>query len=225
MKGLVVSMSTWPAIALLCSWVAFAHAAASPAAVPTDPGHELAAFLDPIETLQGRFSQMTQGGDGRPRQLTGVFYVHRPGRFRWEYRRPYEQTIITDGHRLMIYDRDLAQLTIRPLDEAASSTGPAALLSSSRPIESLFVIRRLAATDPGLRWFELVPRAADGEAEFERLRLALDDHGLRRMDVIDRLGNRTEIAFEAIEYDAAIDDDLFDLAPPPGTDVIDETVQ
>ena len=222
MAGLAPSLSPWPVIALLV--VSAILVPASRAAVPiAGPGHELAALLDPIETLRGRFSQSTQAGDGRTRRLEGVFYVHRPGRFRWEYHRPYEQTIVTDGHRLMIYDRDLAQLTIRPVDDADSSTGPAALLSSSRPIASLFTIRRIDGAEPGWRWFELVPRAADGESEFERLRLALDDHGLRRMDVIDRLGNRTEIAFEDVEYDVPIDDGLFDLQPPPGTDVIDET--
>ncbi len=223
MRALAPRTSPWLALVVLCSWLV--PMTGSPAADAIDPGPGLAAFLDRIETLQGRFSQLTEAGDGRTRRLDGVFFIHRPGRFRWEYHRPYEQTIVTDGHRLMIYDRDLAQLTIRPMDDTGSASGPAALLSGGRSLESSFVIRRLDGADPGLRWFDLVPRSQDDDGEFERIRLALDERGLRRMEVVDRLGNRTRIDFEAVKYDAPIDDALFDLRPPPGTDVIDETAR
>jgi outer membrane lipoprotein carrier protein len=34
-----------------------------------------------------------------------------PDRFRWDYRKPYQQVIVADGTAIWIYDSDLEQVT------------------------------------------------------------------------------------------------------------------
>ncbi len=200
------------------AYLLFAPLFASPA---TDGSAELDAVFARIDTMTGRFTQVSAGDDGTTRRLDGVFAVARPGRFRWEIRVPYQQTIVADGRRLMIYDRDLEQLMIRPMATSSMSAGPAALLSSDRPVSEVFDVVRIETEASGRRWYTLAPKRDDGE--FDRLRLALDGRTIARIDVVDRMGGRTEIRFASVRYNVPVDARLFRLDPPPGTEVVDET--
>ena len=100
----------------------------------------------------------------------------RPGKFRWEYAKPYEQTIVGDGTRLWIYDKDLNQVTVRKLDRALGAS-PAALLAGSNEIEKSYALKS-RRRDGGLDWLEAVPRAQD--TAFERIRLGFGKAGSKR---------------------------------------------
>ena len=55
-------------------------------------------------------------------EASGTLAISRPDRFRWDYRKPYQQVIVADGTRIWIYDSDLEQVTVRKLDETLSAT-------------------------------------------------------------------------------------------------------
>jgi hypothetical protein len=59
------------------------------------------------------------------RESTGTFAFQRPGKFRWEYLKPYEQLIVGDGEKLWVFDKDLSQVMVKKLDGALGSS-PAA---------------------------------------------------------------------------------------------------
>ena len=90
-------------------------------------GSPLQSFFEASRTLSGQFEQVLfDARDSVQERSTGAFWLQRPGQFRWEYRSPYPQTLLSDGERLWLYDPDLAQVTVRPLAEALASA-PAAL--------------------------------------------------------------------------------------------------
>ena len=91
----------------------------------------LKSFLTQTTTAKARFAQMVLDRNMKVlQQATGTMAFSRPGKFRWEYQKPYEQTIVGDGERLWIYDKDLNQVTVRKLDRALGAS-PAALLAGS----------------------------------------------------------------------------------------------
>jgi outer membrane lipoprotein-sorting protein len=63
-----------------------------------------------------------------------------------------------------------------------------------------------------------MPRRADGD--FRELRLGFAKGQLRRMTLLDRLGQTTEIEFERIERNPRLDASTFRFTPPPGVDVV-----
>ncbi len=111
----------------------------------------------------------------------------RPGKFRWEYDKPYEQTIVGDGTRLWIYDKDLNQVTVRKLDRALGAS-PAALLAGSNEIEKSYALKA-AGNEGGLDWLEAVPKTQD--TAFERIRLGFGKAGLEAMELRDQFGQTT----------------------------------
>ena len=175
-------------------------------------------YLASVRTLSANFSQTVRSRDGdvvdRP---SGTLSLSRPDRFRWDYREPYVQTIVADGRKLWLYDSDLQQVTVRPLEQGLGST-PAMLLSGAGRAADAFtsgeVVQRGAIT-----WCSLKPKQTG--SDFERVALAFDGRGgLVAMELVDKLGQVTSLAFLDGVRNGRVDASAFRFTPPKGADVI-----
>lgn len=179
----------------------------------------LKAFLDQTTSAKARFAQMVLDKNMKMlQQATGTMQFSRPGRFRWEYDKPYEQTIVGDGAKLWIYDKDLNQVTVRKLDRALGSS-PAALLAGRNEIENNYTLTSIGNQE-GLDWLEAVPK--DKDTAFERIRLGFSKKGLDAMELHDQFGQVTVIKFADVERNLKLSPEIFKFAPPKGADVITE---
>ncbi len=195
---------------LLCLLPGLASAAATDA---------LKVFLTQTQTVKARFAQMVLDKNLKPlQQAQGIMQFSRPGKFRWDYQKPYEQIIVGDGTRLWIYDKDLNQVTVRKLDRALGSS-PAALLAGSNDLERDFKLSNLGM-DKGLDWLEALPKSR--ETVFERVRMGFGKSGLEAMELRDQFGQTTVITFADVERNPRIAADVFRFTPPQGADVISE---
>jgi len=191
----------------------------APCAASASSAEELKAFLRETATARARFAQMILDKNSRMlQQATGTMQFSRPGKFRWEYDKPYEQVIVGDGTRLWIYDKDLNQVTVRKLDRALGSS-PAALLAGGNEIDKSYTLSNLGIQE-GLEWLEAVPKTQD--TAFERVRLGFGKAGLEAMELRDAFGQVTVIKFSAIERNARLAPEAFRFTPPQGADVITE---
>ena len=177
----------------------------------------LKAMLQQTTSGKARFAQIVVDKNLKQlQQATGTMQFVRPGRFRWEYDKPFEQTIVGDGAKLWIYDKDLNQVTVRKLDRALGGS-PAALLSGSNEIEKVYDLTNLGSQE-GLDWLEAVPKSKD--TSFERIRLGFGKSGLEAMELRDQFGQTTVIKFADVERNPRIAADVFRFTPPKGADVI-----
>ncbi len=176
-------------------------------------------FFGDLKSMRAEFIQTLVDPRGDVlEESRGVLLLERPGRFRLEYRSPYEQLYVADGERLWMFDPDLEQVTVRPQGDALGST-PALLLSGTEPLEENFNVEELGFHE-GFQWLELTPRERD--ATFERIRLALEEDMVRAMEMVDSFGQMTRLFFETVERNPQIADRNFTFTPPPGVDVIGE---
>jgi outer membrane lipoprotein carrier protein len=180
---------------------------------------QLENFLHGSRTLRAVFQQVLSDEKGKILERSeGFVYLSRPGRFRWDYVRPFQQSVVGDGKAIWIHDQDLQQVTVRSLAGGLGST-PAALLGEDVDIDKEFTV-----TEEGMKehltWLRLVPRAA--ENQYREIHLGFDKKGLRAMNLSDNLGQNTTLAFTAEQQDIVLDPNLFLFIPPPGTDVLDQ---
>lgn len=179
----------------------------------------LKVFLTQTQTVKARFAQMVLDKNLKPlQQAQGVMQFSRPGKFRWDYLKPYEQTIVGDGTRLWIYDKDLNQVTVRKLDLALGAS-PAALLAGSNDLERDYRLTNLGM-EKGLDWLEALPKNRD--SMFERVRMGFGKSGLEAMELRDQFGQMTVITFADVERNPRLGADVFRFTPPKGADVISE---
>ncbi len=180
------------------------------------PLEELERYFFSVNSLEGRFVQETRDEDGRVIERSeGTLALERPNRFHWEYEQPFEQDLIADGERLWVYDRDLAQVSVRPLEEVLGS-GPALMLSGEfGALEEQF---RLSVEDG---WILLEPRETGWEVNAVRLKMA--DGLPHRVIVEDGLGQTNELVLDDVRQNVGFDRDRFRFEPPEGVDVVGDT--
>lgn len=174
-------------------------------------------FADGLVALEGRFEQQVFNGDGSLRESAdGTVALQAPRLFRWHYLKPYEQLVVADGSHVWLHDVDLEQVTVRrQADQEAES--PLVVLTDPDSLDRRYRVEEAGRHD-GLDWLTLVPLQDDGS--FRQARLALDADGLRRMQLEDSLGGRTEIRFSHWRRNPPVDPAWFRFVPPDGVDLV-----
>ena len=179
-------------------------------------------YLEGLTTLRANFSQtLTDAHGAEIDRGAGTLVVSRPGKLRWELRPQgaragASELMVADGKNVWFYDRDLAQVSVKPIDAGLSGT-PAMLLSGAVDVRRNFVLNDAGERD-GLNWVSVEPRAAD--SDFRRARLGFAHGELARMILDDKLGQTATIVFDHAVRNGPVAADEVSFTPPAGADVI-----
>ncbi len=198
--------------------------AASATLAHADGLKSLESFMKATQTGRADFNQTVtsppkEGQTARTKTSSGSFAFQRPGRFKFVYQKPFEQTIVADGQTLWLYDADLNQVTQRAQAQALGST-PAALLASAPDLSALkadFTLESAPDQD-NLHWVLASPKAKDGQIKSVRVGFAGDQ--LAALDILDSFGQRSLIRFTGMQANAALPAGTFQFKPPAGADVL-----
>ena len=98
-------------------------------------------FFNNTSTMRAQFSQVVNDNKGRKvQEVEGTMQLQRPNKFRWDYKKPYEQQIVSDGKQVFLFDTELQQVTIRDLSKTLGSS-PAAMLAGGEAVEKNFSLK------------------------------------------------------------------------------------
>ena len=180
----------------------------------------LESFVRDVRKSRAIFSQIMLDKNAEIiQEANGTMQFERPGKFRWNYKKPYEQLIIGDGETVWFYDIDLNQVTVRKLDIAIGSS-PAALLAGENVIEANFDLDEIGLQGE-LEWLEAKPKIKEGS--FESVRLGFTQTGsLKKVVLHDSFGQTTVIIFSSMEKNPYLKPELFKFTPPKNSDVISD---
>ena len=176
------------------------------------------SFVSSTKAARGEFTQTQVRKNATKPQApsTGTFVFARPGKFVWNYIKPYEQLLQADGDQLYIYDKDLNQVTIKTLGDALGSS-PAAILFGSNDLEKNFTLKE-AGTRDGLEWLLATPKSKD--TSFESVSIGLRNGLPEAMELKDSFGQTSVLAFKNFEKNPALGATQFKFTPPKDADVI-----
>ena len=176
-------------------------------------------FFNNTTTMRAQFSQVVNDKQGRKiQEVDGIMQLQRPNKFRWDYKKPYEQQIVSDGKQVFLFDTELQQVTIRELSKTLGSS-PAALLAGGDAVEKSFTLKNATRKD-GLTWVLALPK--DKESGFDRVLLGFKADKLRKMELYDSFNHITHITFDEVERNPILQDATFLFTPPEGVDVVGE---
>lgn len=179
------------------------------------PAQQLINKLSSIHTMKANFQQTLYGEQDKVLQRSfGSVTIQRPGKFRWQIKKPNRQLLITDGKNLWIYDHDLAQVIVEKIKNGIGNT-PASLLSgSSKNVLDYFHV--------GFKndWFVLTPKNKNNI--FQRVQLYFQKNKLLKMELIDNLGQKSVLRFSSIMMNKKLNLRTFVFRPPKGVDVINQ---
>jgi outer membrane lipoprotein carrier protein len=183
------------------------------------PVKQLQSFLSSAKSITADFKQVLINEAGDPLQTShGLFYLQRPGKFRWDYTKPFQQQIISTSGQVWFYDTDLEQVTVKKLDESVGST-PALLLSGDVPLEDNYNIEQ-QGSEGNMQWVKLVPKSQD--STFKYVLIGLEKGVLSGMQLNDNFGQLTRIYFSNLKVNQPVEASLFEFVAPKGVDVFSE---
>ena len=210
------------------SFVVLALAATFGFAAPAPDIHAIAAAVDAhynhLRTLQCEFTQ-TYTGAGVERSESGILWLKKPGKMRWEYRSPRAKLFVSDGKEAWFYvpgERQVRRTPVRQLDDLRS---PLALLLGKTRLEKelhgLSLATELSPAEPGNVVLSGVPKGMEDRVS----RVALEvtpGNWISRILVVEVDGASTEYRFRGQKENGEIASGQFQFNPPPGVEVIDE---
>ncbi|MCP4429536.1 MAG: outer membrane lipoprotein chaperone LolA [Gammaproteobacteria bacterium] len=181
-----------------------------------DAGEKLNLALKSLDNLTADFKQTVLDDSKQVvQQSSGKLAIQRPGKFSWIYTTPFEQHIIADGSELWIYDVELDQVTVKPVDTGLASA-PIMILMKQNDITDEFTVNEIGQRK-FLYWVELEPNAKD--MEYTHVYIGLEGNTVKAMELRDNFGQSTQIVFENLRSNVVHDPKIFQFMPPPGVDV------
>ena len=183
---------------------------------------DLNAFVNNVSSMSSEFSQVVLDKKGSKLQdVEGVMLFKRPNKFRWDYLKPYQNQIISDGDRLYMYDQDLRQVSINSIAKVGGSTP--LLIIAGKNIEKYFTLRNIESqagdeSSQNIKWVEAIPK--EEGAGFSKVMLGLTENKLSVMKIVDAFEHITTISFKNAKYNVSLSDNDFLFKLPNGVDVV-----
>jgi len=175
--------------------------AASSSLAPEDQAlvDKATVYLQGLKSVTGRFTQASFNGS----TSTGVFYMQRPGKARFQYDPPAQMVVISDGYNVSVVDARLKTHDQYPLGR----TPLIILLARQVRLDGTVVVTQVDKTADG---FSITAR--DGHKEAAG-RITLDFSNspiaLRGWSVIDAQGRETKVTLGALTPVSDLDPNLF----------------
>ncbi len=190
---------------------------------------QLRQFVKTVQSAQGEFAQqqMRTPKANEPqdklklvRQTYGRFVCQRPGKFVWDTQKPYDQKLIADGKQLVMWDKDLNQLTIRSANQALAAS-PAAILFGESALDTQFELED-GGSKTDLQWVNLKPKAKVGEGDLPYTKIAIGMAGglPKALELTDGFGSVVLVVLNQIQINPKIEPGRFQFKAPPGAEVL-----
>ena len=160
-------------------------------------------------SFQSHFEQIIRDEQGEIiDKMDGTISIMKPDNFRWHYKNPYEQIIIGNGVKLISYDIDLNDITIRDY-RSINNTVPIIMLKSDEDsVNDLKLINGYYDSD-NLFWVTAQYQLSNND-EFV-FDVAFSNKVIAKMLIKDSLNQDMIINFINPVINTKLDSDLFDI--------------
>jgi outer membrane lipoprotein carrier protein len=203
-------------VSLVCALALMGVLACMPVYAET-AREQLRTFVTQVQSASGDFVQYTVGPQGqtKPPQQGRILFM-RPGRYKWDVVKPYEEQIVSNGREIFQFDPDLNQVSVRNVDQAIGGS-PAAILFGSGSLEQSFDVMAQPNKE-SLVWLRAKPKLPD--AGFIYVDLGFKDGIPHRIILLDAFGQITHVELSALVRNPGLSTSNFDFVAPQGADVV-----
>jgi len=153
---------------------------------------------------------------------SGIVMMKKPGKMYWEYQQPTSKFFVADGQRSYFYVPRDRQVIVSELDLSEIQT-PLLFLLGKGNIQENFHIElevKEEALEPVNTLIKLVPKQPQGEFSFLILEVNSSTFLIRRLVVVEPIGNRNEYILSHFKENIAIPDKQFDFKVPAGVELL-----
>lgn len=160
-------------------------------------------YLRNLKTLKAAFIQRAHNGS----QLSGTFYLNRPGKLRFEYNE-VDDFIVADGFFIYFYDSEMGEQTNAPIGQTLADF----LLRKDLSLTSGLSVQKIENIDG----YQILTLAEDDDEGAGQVKLFFSQapYALQKWQVIDAAGLTTEIILQNMQRDIKLPASLFAYHKP-----------
>lgn len=165
---------------------------------------QIETYLNNLKTAQARFVQTSHDGS----QVTGSFYLDRPGKLRFDYDAPIEDYVVADGFFIYFYDSELGEATNAPIGQTMADF----ILREDISLEGDITVGHLKRGGGYLQ--ATLYQTADPDGGTLMLAFSEAPFELKKWRIIDAQGLITEIELFYMEKGVKHPDGIFYYVDP-----------
>jgi len=171
------------------------------------------------QTLQVNFAETYSGMGQGARTESGVLYLRKPGRMRWEYTQPAGKLFVSDGKDVFLYLPNENRVDKMPLKDTGDMRAPLAFLlgklNFTREFQniqtSIQPAGSLVSADPKS---ESLPYS---KVEF----LVAPDFAIRKLHIVGQDQSVLDFSFDSEKLNPALASTMFQFHAPPGAQIVE----
>jgi outer membrane lipoprotein carrier protein len=212
-------------IAVCVLWAAQAPVISAPPAV-----QPLNQFINSVEksyhdvrAIRAHFTQTYDSGGGS-RVESGTVVFARGGRMRWDYREPEKKVFLSNKKEVLLYLPEEKQLNRSSVKQSEDYRVPFRLLLSRLDLRKVFARFEDAGSEFRHPAEDRVIIAYPKHAEklgYKHVVMEFDPQmDIRRLVIVYSNSNVMRFSFSHIDRNPRFSASLFELTPPPGTQII-----
>jgi len=171
------------------------------------------------QSLKLDFSESYAGMRRPVQNESGVLYLRKPGRMRWEYSSPAGKEFISDGKEVFIYTPEDRHAERSKLKESEDMRAPLAFLLGKLDFAREF--KSFQSRPEGSdTWVVAEPKSenlAYSKVEF----LATPEGEIRRVRITGQDQSKLDFTFSNEQFNVPVAQSLFTFHPPPGVQVVE----
>ena len=171
------------------------------------------------QSLRLDFSETYAGIKSPAQTESGVLYLRKPGRMRWEYSSPAGKLFISDGKEVFLYTPPDQKAEKSKLKESADMRAPLAFLLGKLDFNKEFKAFQ-TRTEGGDTWITAEPKSenlAYTKVEF----LAMPTGEIRRVRVTGQDQSKLDFTFHNEQLNAPVTPAMFSFKAPPGVVIVE----
>jgi outer membrane lipoprotein carrier protein len=206
----------------------FGNPGASAAPTPQEVIARVQAEYDQTQGFKTYFRQESRlRAMNRGDEAEGWMYFQKPCRMRWQYENPPEQKkeVVSDGRLVWMYMPQDSLVMVYPLDKVLRSDLVMRFFSGIGQFQKDFTISwNRPPGENGYFVIDLFPLKS--QPELKRLTLTINPrtHLVEKLEFSNALGEETRFAFSRIQLNVPLKRDFFSFTPPPGVQVVRESL-
>ncbi|MBW1659149.1 MAG: outer membrane lipoprotein chaperone LolA [Deltaproteobacteria bacterium] len=173
-----------------------------------------------VNTFRAKFLQISKApGVVKTEKASGIVYLRKDGKFRWDYDKPEVVLIVSDGKTLWIYQAEDKQVMIDESFGKKLKRFPYTFLNGMQRLHEDFDAKVLNSKGKMVT-LELIPKKNLKEITKMLITFDKDTLLIKKIQWVSSQEVKTIITFDDIDITSKIPDSVFHFEPPEGVDIV-----
>lgn len=222
--GLLLALAALAAWSLPSLWPGLLASSISPTRLPLDQFiNRVQKSYHDVKAIRADFTQTYDSG-GTDRVESGTVVFARGGFMRWDYLVPEKKVFLTNKKEVLLYLPEESQLNRTPVKASEDYRVPFRLLLSRFDLKKVFHkfedANKAFKHPPQDRVIKAYPKHAK-KLGYENVVIEFDPNlNIRRLVIAYTNNTVMKFRFSHIDRNPKLSASLFELTPPPGTEII-----